>query len=640
MINRKLFTVVTFLFLFTHICFAQKPPIKFGKVSMEEMEMTVYDKDTTAEAVVLADYGVSEILYNSNNGFELNFKTHVRIKILKKEGLEEANIEIPLYQSSGTDEELGALKAVTYNLEDGKIVESKLSRKDVFTEEESKGLHLKKFALPDVKVGSIIEFQYSIRSPFIYFFRPWYFQSDIPVVWSEYRTLLPEYYDFKQVTGGYLRHDIHETKTYSGSIQGSSHTYSNNFQRWVYKDVPAFKNEKYITTSKDYLAKIEFELRSTKFPWAMIKTYSTTWDAIVNDLMSTDYFGTALNREGIVKELTEQIPSDAPPAKKAAMAYGLIKKHVKWNGKNGVYANTTLRAAFNKNEGNTAEVNLLLVNLLRSVDIEAHPVLVSTRSHGKINTFYPRLAAFNSVIALARINGKNVLMDATIAYLKPGELPHKDLNGKGLVAVKDNSYWVNLLGNEQLYNSSMIMASIKDEKLTAQIGRSYKSLTATSKRGKIATDGKEKYIENYKEKNSDWEISEYEIKNEDDISKILSEKIVVDNFNNIDVSDDIIYLPAVLTDEETENPFKSETREYPVDFAIPIYDKTIINITIPEGYKLEELPKPTKVVLPNDDASYIYTAQQVGNNIQILTQTNIKKNDVLAARIPTTKRTI
>jgi hypothetical protein len=132
MINRKLFTVVTFLFLFTHICFAQKPPIKFGKVSMEEMEMTVYDKDTTAEAVVLADYGVSEILYNSNNGFELNFKTHVRIKILKKEGLEEANIEIPLYQSSGTDEELGALKAVTYNLEDGKIVESKLSRKGCF----------------------------------------------------------------------------------------------------------------------------------------------------------------------------------------------------------------------------------------------------------------------------------------------------------------------------------------------------------------------------------------------------------------------------------------------------------------------------------------------------------------------------
>ncbi len=624
MINRKFFATLLFV-LFIYQGFAQKPPIKFGKVSMDEMKMTVYDKDTTAEAVVLADYGVSEILYNNANGFELSFKKHIRIKILKKEGLDNADAVIRLYQSSGVNEELGALKGKTYNLQDGKIVETKLQKKDIFTEEESKNWKLKKFALPDVKVGSVIEYQYTMRSPFYYNFQPWYFQKDIPIIWSEYRTLIPEYYDFKQVVGGYLGPDINETKTYSGSISGTSHTYSNKFQRWVYKDVPAFKNEKYITTARDYLAKIEFELHSTKFPWSMIKTYSTTWNAIVGDLMSDDNFGTALNRKSIVKELSEQINPTDPPAKKTAMAYGLIKKHVKWNGKNGVYANTTLRAAFNKNEGNTAEINLLLVNLLRSVDIEAHPVLISTRAHGKINQFYPRFAAFNSVIVLARIDGKNVLMDATIAYLKPGELPYKDINGKGLVAVKDNSYWVNLLGNEQAYHTSMVMASIKEDQLTAQIQVGYKSLSATSKRGSIAEEGKEKYIENFKEKNSDWEIIEYEIKNENDITKTLTEKIIANNFDNIDVEDDIIYLPAVLAGGEDENPFKSDTREYPVDFATPMFEKNVIVITVPEGYQVDELPKPTKVVLPNNDASFVYNAVKNGPNIQVVTQTSIKK---------------
>ena len=88
------------------------------------------------------------------------------------------------------------------------------------------------------------------------------------------------------------------------------------------------------------------------------------------------------------------------------MAYGLIKKHVKWNGKHRVYASSTLRAAFNKNEGNTAEVNLLLVNLLRSVGIQAQPSFNQYTGSWKINQFYPRFAAFNSVIVLARLKLK------------------------------------------------------------------------------------------------------------------------------------------------------------------------------------------------------------------------------------------
>lgn len=624
--TKLVFLIILLNTLFNFNLLAQKPPIKFGKVSMEEMNMAVYDKDTSAEAVILADYGVSEINYNSNNGFELTFSKHVRMKILKNDGLDRANVSVRIYQASnGSDEEFGGLKAQTYNIVDGKIEETKFSRKDLFTENESKNWILKKFALPNVKIGSVIEFEYTIRSPFLYNFQSWYFQDDIPIIWSEYRTLIPEYFDYKKVFGGYIRPVISENKTYSGTIPGTNITYSNDYQRWVYQDVPAFKDEKYITTPRDYLAKVEFELNTTKMPGGMIKTYSTTWNAIVNELMSADYFGVALNRDGIVKELSEKIDMNDSPENKLVAAYYLLKNHMKWDGRYTIYVENTLRSAFNKNEGNIAEINLLLVNLLRSVGIESYPVLISTRGHGKINTFYARISAFNSVIALARINGKNVLLDATVGYLTPGELSFNSLNDKGLVTVKDNSYWIPLLSTEQFYSSTMVMATIKEDKFEAQIARSSKSSTATILRNKVAKDGKEKYIEDYKKKNADWEITEYSIENETDATKPLSEKILVSNFSNIDVMADMIYLPAILTDEKEENPFSSETREYPVDFAMPIYEKYILNIAIPEGFMVDELPETTKVTLPDNAASFVYQAQQVGNNIQVISQLKIDK---------------
>jgi len=105
---------------------AQKSPVKFGNIPMEDMKMTVYPKDSSAEAVVLFDYGVAYITDDART-VNLYFERHVRIKVLKKEGLHQADISIPLFHSGSAEESISNLKAVTYNLEGDKIVESKLS---------------------------------------------------------------------------------------------------------------------------------------------------------------------------------------------------------------------------------------------------------------------------------------------------------------------------------------------------------------------------------------------------------------------------------------------------------------------------------------------------------------------------------
>ena len=506
---------------------------------------------------------------------------------------------------------------------------------------------MKKFAIPNAKVGSVIEYKYTLNSPFLSNLPTWYFQSPIPVIWSECRTEIPEYFDYKRVFGGYISSAIsEETNTLRSIIFISGGTnidqngrptpvshsdnsvkYTATINRWVFKDVPAFRNEKFITTASDYYAKVEFELLSVSFPRSATKTYTSTWDEIGRGLMETDRFGTAIDRKSITKKLADPIiAANVPDAQKVSMAYKSLKKHIKWNGEYGYYIENTLRSAFNEQIGNVAEVNLALVNLLKGVGLVSYPVLLSTRRHGRLNTYYPRRSDFNYVIAAAVIEGKIILLDAIADFLLPGQLPFRCMNDKGLI-VKDNStMWVDLRTNEQSYTNNMAMISLtSDGTLSGMLMNKYRGENARMLRHKINRDGKEKYIENTKKEQDDWEIEEIHINNELDPSKTLAEKIQISEFNNIDTEAEIIYLPVVINNQITENPFESETRKYPVNFGIPKLQKIMVNYKIPDNYKAEELPENALITLPNKAAVFSFRAQVTGGSLQILSQLKINK---------------
>jgi hypothetical protein len=613
--------------------FAQKPPLKYGKISDQEINMTVYDKDTSASAVVIADYEKAEIVYTTNIGFQLQVSRHKRIKILKTDGIYWAKGTIRLYRSnSGEDEDLGSFKACTYNMENGKLVETKLTRKEVIREEESKNFTLRKFALTNVKVGSIIEYEYSYTSPFFLSLQDWYFQDEIPVIWSELRTIIPEFYEFRRATGGYLHSTISEESQNSTTIPNTDFRYSNNIQRVVFQDVPAFKNEQFITTPRDYLARVEFELRSIQYPQSTIEYFSTTWEKIGENLMKDENFGMALNRHGIVKELTEQINQSDTPMVKINNAVALIKKQMKWNESLGFLTTKSLRDAFNKNQGNMAEINLLLVNLLRSVGIDANPVLFSSRDHGTIRIFYPMMYAFNGVLASAKVNGKDILLDATSTFYNTGEINPAYINGKGMKVLDTRIEWIPLLNTEQYSTVSMTNLRIENNQVKAEIVQSNGSSSGARLRNKIAKKGKQQYIDDFKKDVSDWDIKDYVIENEQDVSKPVTEKLFVENFNQIDATSDMIYIPSIVTAEKEINPFASDTRLYPVDFAVPINERNILNIAIPEGYNVEELPAEIKLTLPDNAASFVYMARKNGQIIQVsstfrITRTNYSPDE-------------
>ena len=172
---------ILFVFLFFQISVTaqDKLTIKFGKVTPEDFDIKSALIDSSTNAVVVADVGKSEFIANTSElTFSLIFTEKKRIKIINKNGFDAATVTIPLYVSNNKSEKLEELNAYTYNIENGKVVETKVEKSSVFTEKHSKNWIYKKFTFPALKEGSIIEYSYEVKSDFFFNLQPWTFRAN------------------------------------------------------------------------------------------------------------------------------------------------------------------------------------------------------------------------------------------------------------------------------------------------------------------------------------------------------------------------------------------------------------------------------------------------------------------------------
>ena len=186
--------LISILIVGNLVCYAQKPPKKFGDIDFHTVKAKIHPLDSNAEAVVLFDFGLTRFQYINSEGFRLVFERQKRVKIIRSDGYKYATVEIPIYRSNGGKEEVNSLKAYTYNINNGKVQKIKFDKKDIIEEEVSKNWTKVKFTLPNVVEGSVIEYSYELTSDFIFNLQSWTFQDFIPTVYSEYNVRIPEYF--------------------------------------------------------------------------------------------------------------------------------------------------------------------------------------------------------------------------------------------------------------------------------------------------------------------------------------------------------------------------------------------------------------------------------------------------------------
>ena len=668
--QKKLFALSIILLTMTW-SYCQKAPSKFGKISDQEMDATVCPIDSSAHAYFIFDFGRTTFQYatttvregemtGQQKGFQMNFERHYRIKILDDNAFDWADIEIPLYHSEGDKEEVMQFKAATYNKNGKKIDDVKLRFNDMISEEKDENRDILKCALPQVKAGSVIEVSYTVKSDFLYNLQSWGFQHTIPTLFSEYHLSVPEYFHYNQAQRGYYPVDL-GTKTKrnfftithvssdNGRLVGKGQNksqqtieYDESIFDYVAKDIPAFPMEAYLTTAQNYISKVDFELAWTKFPNQTENNYTRSWDDINHNLLTHSDFGVQLKRERFLKGEVEQIQSQySDTLDLIKNAFDIIKKKFIWNGTNSKYVSSTLREAYKSGTGNCADINLSLVVLLRELGVEAYPVLLSTRANGMIHPSHPSLSSFNYVIAMVTDGKNHYLLDATEPLSEMNLLPSRCLNNEGWLVDERKSGWINLQNGDFGKSASYNLVLDEEGNFKGELKYTYSNYSALEERLKAAreTDA-ESYLQQKFENIDGLVINNSELIGIDSLYSNVVTKLEVEISGKLENAGALYFFEPMFLDGWEENPFKIEKREYPVEFEYPMTDMQSVAILIPDGYTVEELPKPTIIKLEDGSAKFMYSVNQLGNKLQITSVFSINKVFFLPEQYPFLKQLI
>jgi transglutaminase-like putative cysteine protease len=624
-------TVLTALFgacvLFSHA--QESPYAKFGKITPQALQQKLYSIDSAANAVVLSDIGEAAIEGNSKGWFSVLSTRHKVVHILNKSGYGFADVEIYLY-TNGTDEEkLLEVKAVTYNLENGKIIESKLERSNIFTEKRDKNHIVKKFTLPNVKEGSIVEYQYKVSSDFISNIDPWAFQGRAPRLWSEFIFSVPQFFSYTFVSHGYLQTFLADKKDRNEQFTvrsdgGTSATESYRFSsgvtdyRWVMKDVPELKAESFTSTLENHTAKIEFQLVSQNHP-LMPRNFRSSWTGLAKELLEADYFGSNINGSNgwLSDDMKIILAGATTDIEKAKRIYQFVRDGFSCTNYARIGTDQSIKSVFKARKGTVSEINLLLTAMLRYAGIKADPILLSQTDRGYVYDIYPMVSRFNYVITQAKVDDRTVYLDGTHNRLGFGRLLPACYNGHARV-IDENATPVYLAAD-----------SLYERKVSALfLNAGTKTLWSGTMKYNPGYYESYRLRDRIKEKGADEFFKEIQKDLGADVSIMTGRVDSLTNYEepiaiSYDIEygpekADILYVNPMFSEGYKKNPFKSEQRLYPVEMPYAMDETYVLNMEVPQGYMVDELPKQLLAKYDEEGKSFFeYRIQQSGNQISL-----------------------
>lgn len=616
--------------------------MKFGKPTKEELQMTTYEADPNAEAVVLCR--LTDVVYTiQTNGYLVDYNEKIRIKVLKPEGERLAKVVIPYLKNlssdnvggskfslksipfhvSGTsaymesesgsfieeamgnysDESIEDLKATAFNLENGKMTKSTLKKGDVVKTKIDEQRHQIEFTVPDVKVGTVIEVEYCVHSELFWMLHDWFAQREIPVVYAKLDMDIPKYLIFNLEEHGIQRltctctQGIMRYKLESDPLAAPM-TVNTNHYICVGRNLMAMPKDDYVWCTNDHCAGLTAELKQYSLRGTMVLDYAKSWEQIDQMLLDDPDLGKQLNNHSpLANELKEaKIEEIASEMQRASAVYQLVMSKVNWDGTYKLWPDKT-EETLKKGSGSNADINMLLIQSLKEVGLGAAPVVLRTRDEGLLPHNFPSMTKLSSfVVAVIPSTGSTFYVDASSKNGYLNVLAEPLLVEKArLVEKGKKSLWVNLQKLSKSQKSTIIDAVLgADGKLTGKQTTRYEGLAAMKYR-------QEKGLNEFAA----------DVTEEKDI-EIQGE--VKDG--------EISFCPYA---QPTENPFKAETRKMPVEFGSLGTEKVVMNISLPEGKSF--VGEPRNTVITTQDKGLegrIFTTPSEGK-VQMTSQFSINK---------------
>ena len=639
---RKLFILCAFLLQFLSPVHSQQattatiePNLKYGKPSKEELSLTSYAPDTTATAIYLFHQGQSDFVYH--DGFQLTTEHWVRIKILKPQGVSYADVSVPYYSPTDRDEgqeRASDIEGCSYNMENGKCIKTSMKRESISFERINNLYKMLKFSLPAVKEGTVIEYHYKLYSDYFSHIDNWMMQEELPMLYNQYKITIPHVFIYNIELRGkdYIQvkqrdSSIHATEREGGSVGGVSKDFTVSAQETTFtsRNLPAIRqDEPYCWCPEDYKVQVSFDLQGTQFTPNEYKPYSQKWEDVDNQLLKPEntQFGKYLSFTNPFRPETKQAyNSEMSFEEKIICAFQILKKKMAWNGRYQLYSKE-LEKVIPKRNGSNADLNFILISILKDFGLEAYPVVLSRRSSGMLPYNFPSLQKLNTfIVAVYDINKqKYVFLDGSMDVPALNILPLELSVNKARILspkVKEEKKWVNVMaladnksfmkiearmeGNQVKGHRSTILYG--QEAVEYQANEKHKQDSIVSAPESNASQKNKLTVTNLKVKmqENDWALIEEEF----------------DFVLQTDQTDSHLYINPMLFPQLKSNPFIQTERVLPIEFPYPYKFTMLTTLTLPEGYEVEETPQPQVIRTQGDGLQCKYMIQRQGNTISL-----------------------
>jgi uncharacterized protein DUF3857 len=396
-------------------------------ISPEEIKMTSEPKAPGAPAIYLYRQVDRD---DTRDGSEINY---ARIKILTEEGRKYADIEIPFFKQMGV---IHNIKARTIR-PDGTIVpfDGKVYEKTIV---KAKGIKYlaKTFTLPDIQVGSIIDYRYTLDLE-----RGFVFDSH----WTLSEELFTKKAKFSLKPNG----DFGVTWSWPvGLPQGTlPPKEERGMVRLESNDIPAFQVEDFMPPQDTLKFRVEFVYQYGIPEKDPAKFWKREGKKRNGDLEGF------INKRGALEAAVSQVvsPSDTPEVKlqklyaRAQKIRNISYERAKTEQeekrdkqKDVDNAEELLRSG----AGNGRQINYLLVGLARAAGLEAYSVHISSRNEYFFNPHLMKAQQLNGDVVLVKVSGKDIFLDPGTAFVPYGLLPWEETAVQGLKLDKDGGSWV------------------------------------------------------------------------------------------------------------------------------------------------------------------------------------------------------
>lgn len=636
-------TIVILLWLFCVVYSrAQKNIPAFGTIDKRDMITTDCEYDKGAAAEKLIDWGSTyyEKGDAGRDAFKTVFERRTRVKILKEQGLALANVKIPFY-SNENEERITRVNACTYNIDSsGNIVVATVTKNSIFSKRLNAKYSEVIITFPDVKIGSVIEYQYIMERQTMGHLRDWFFQERIPVRYSEYQLVIPQTFRFSVQPSvidpmEQKQKVIDEVLTNGQGILNVKSIKTN----YIMHNLPGIKDEPYMGAVKDYMQRLEFQLKQIDYGNNHISDLRYKWSDVVQELKEDKDFGVPLETEIYnAASFIAVAKSIADTESRIRYVYLNLRKMMTWNENDGIYSDKNMNKAWDSHEGNAAALNLLLIKLLNDAGVKAAPILMSTRDNGLVNPFYPFINQFNTVLAWVPLGNSYLVLDATDKSGDYRLIPEKIANTKGFIITDEEGQWKDIVPDNKYKYKLMVAVHGEIDAAGVMRGDGLVNCSGYARRARCDSwlKNKAQFKEDYFVK--PWpalKIDDLTVNNAEVDSLPLEQKIKFST--TLNSSGNYKYFNVTFFSEPDKNPFVADDRIADIDFGV-LQDYTVFgNYTIPDDYTFDVLPENISMILPDTSIVFTRSIQAEENLLSIKMSLEFKRTNYPAYYYPEIK---